>query len=102
MDNTKTSVNFDIISSIRSDEVLLYSRENSWVNATIQTTVARSPIQFYMLNYHRDRMLDAAKAFYWDTSPLEGPKAFAELLEMLHDHLERKYHDRNYAAPLKV
>lgn len=102
MDKSQTSIDFYIISAIRSDGVLVYSEENDWVRPTMEGTLAKSPVQFYMLNFHRDRMLEAAKAFHWDTSPLEGPKAFEELLNMLHDHLECYYHDRDYAAPLKV
>lgn len=102
MDNSQTSIDFDITSAIRSDVVLLYSRENIEVNAAVKDTLAREPVQFYMLNYHRDRMLDAAKAFCWDTSPLEGTEAFGELIQMLHDHLEREFCDVEYPAPLKV
>ena len=102
MDKPLTSVGFDITSAIRSDVALLYSSENTRVNATMKGTLAREPCQFYMLNYHRERMLDAAKAFYRDTSPLEGPEAFEELIQMLHDHLERELCDRFYPAPLKV
>lgn len=102
MDSPPTSDGFDIISAIRSDAILLYSWQNTWVNAEISGTAARSPAQFYMLSYHLDRMLNAAEEFGWDTSPLEGPKAFAELLEKLHDHLEREHNDRNHAAPLKL
>ena len=82
MDNPQTSIDFDITSAIRSDVVLLCSRENTSVNATVNGTLAREPVQFYMLKYHRDRMLDAAKAFRWDTSPLEGTEAFEELIQV--------------------
>ena len=102
MDTSPTSGDFNIISTIRSDAILLYSHENTWINSTIMDTSATSPVQFYMLSYHRDRMLDSAQAFGRDTSPLEGPKAFKELLGMLHDHLHSKYNDRTYTAPLTV
>lgn len=93
---------FEIFSSIRSDGILPHSQLNTSVNASIEGSLSREPVQFFMLKYHRDRMLNAATAFHWDTSPLEGSKAFAELLNILHDHLEREYGDRNYGAPLKV
>lgn len=102
MDNPPISDEFEIISSVRSDGTLVYSQENTLVNATMASTLARSPTQFYMLNYHRERMLIAAEAFGWNSSPLEGPKAFTKLQQMLHDHLGREYNDKNYAAPLKV
>lgn len=101
-DKAQTPIEFDIMSAIRSDVVLIHSKENIRVNATVEGTLAREPLQFYMLNYHRDRMLDAAKAFHWDTSPLEGTEAFGDLMEMLHDHLEREHDDREYVSPLKV
>lgn len=97
-----TSDTFDIISTIRSDAILLHSEENTRVNATIKCTLARSPVQFYMLSYHRDRMLASAKAFGWDTSLLEGPEAFKGLLDMLYEHLQKKYNSWTYAAPLMV
>lgn len=102
MNKPSTSDVFDIISTIRSDGILTHSQLNTWVNATTDGNLGREPVQFYMLKYHRDRMLAAATAFYWDTSPLEGPEAFADLLNILHDHLEREYGDRNYSAPLKL
>lgn len=86
---------FDIISTIRSDGTLLYSKHNTRVNA-------ESPTQFYMLRYHRDRMLAAAKAFRRDTSPLEGTEGLTKLMGILHDHLEKKYNDRNFGSPLMV
>ena len=102
MDKPPTPDGFEIISSIRSDGILVYSQANTWINATIDGTLARSPNHFYMLSYHRDRMLLAAEEFGWDASPLQGQKSFTKLNEMLHDHLGRKYNDRNYDAPLKV
>ena len=102
MDDSPTSNDFDIISAVRSDEILLDSYQNTWVNAAISGTAARSPVQFYMLGYHLDRMRVAAEAFGRDTTPLEGPEAFGALVLMLHDHLERDYNDRSYSPPLKV
>lgn len=102
MDTPPMPNDFNIISTIRSDEILLHSYENTWVNPTISGTSTKSPVQFYMLGYHRDRLLASAEAFGWDTSPLEGPEAFQKLLGVLHDHLERKHNDRSYAAPLKA
>ena len=102
MDNPPTNNNFMVISTIRSDAILLGSQENTQVNATINSTLARSSIQFYMLSHHRDRMLASAKAFGWDTSLLEGPEGFKLLLDMLHDHVRSQFNDRTYSAPLMV
>ena len=89
---------FDIISTVRYDPLLFHSEENTRINTT---TLARMPIPFYMLSYHRDRMLASAKAFGWNPSPLEGPEAFEKLLDMLHDHLESEHSNRDF-APLMV
>ena len=102
MDKSPASKDFEIISAVRSDEILLNGYQNTWVNAVTSGTAASLPTQFYMLGYHLDRMRVAAEAFGRDTTPLEGPQAFGALQLMLHDHLERKYNDRNYSPPLKV
>ena len=102
MDSPTICDDFDIISTIRSDATLLYSQENTSINIIVESTLAASPVQFYMLSYHQARMLASAKAFGWDTSLLEGPEAFKELLDMLHDHLQSEHNDRTYAAPLMV
>lgn len=92
---------FDIISTIRYDPLLIHSEENTRVNATINSTLASVPTPFYMLSYHRDRMLASAKAFGWNPSPLEGPEGFAKLLDSLQDHLQSEHSDRD-VAPLMV
>ena len=95
MNTAPLGPDFAIISTIRSDEALLQSENNTRINA-------ESPTQFYMLRYHRDRMLAAAKAFCCDTSPLEGTEGLTKLMDLLHDHLEKKFHDRNHGSPLMV
>lgn len=60
------------------------------------------PFQFYMLGYHQHRMLDAARAFGWDTAPFEGHSGFSNLFRILQDHLQIKYGRRDYPAPLMV
>ena len=92
---------FDIISTIRYDPLLIHTEENTRVNATINSTLAEIPTPFYMPSYHRDRMLASAKAFGWNASPLEGPEGFEKFLDLLQDHLESRYIDRNY-TPLMV
>ena len=102
MHDPPASDDFSIISTIRSDEILLKSLENTLVNSKINSTLARSPVQFYMLSLHQRRMLASAKAFGWDASPLEGPGGFTKLLDLLHEHLEKVHNDRTYTAPLMV
>ena len=92
---------FQIISTIRYDPLLIYSEENTRVNAAINNTLAKIPTPFYMLSYHRDRMLASAKAFGWNASPLEGPEGFEKLLDLLQDHLQSWHSDRNF-TPLMV
>lgn len=97
---------FDVISTIRSDAVLLNSVENNAMNRipaddSMEWTFG-NPIQFYMLRYHQDRLVAAGNAWGWDTSPISGTIGFEKLLDVLHTYLEKEYNDRFYSAPLKV
>ena len=92
---------FDIISTIRYDPLLIHSEENTRVNATIDSPSAKVPTPYYMLSYHQDRMLASAKAFGWNTSPLEGSEGFEQLLGSLQDHLQSEHSDRNF-TPIMV
>ena len=94
---TISSNQFDIISTVRSDEILLTSQTNITVNRGFQTSnIVNSPLQFYMLGYHIDRMLASAKAFGWDASRLEEPQALDRLVTTLYDHIESNYGNRHY------
>lgn len=71
---------FHLFTSLRYDPILLTSEENSqpWLNYV-------SPSPFYMLAYHRDRMLEAAQHFDFH--------AVAEKLqngESLHEELSKE------------
>jgi len=54
---------FQLFSSLQYAPLLLSSTEN--------TSLCGSPCPFYLLPYHRDRMLSAAHHFKWSTVALE-------------------------------
>lgn len=91
--------NFQIFTSLRSDALLLKCLENNKYSFK-----PPMPSQFYMLSYHRDRMLAAAQAFDWERVAhfLSGDNGLAELDSQIHEHLLSAYGDRNYPKPLKV
>jgi 4-amino-4-deoxychorismate lyase len=77
---------FQLFTSLRYDPLLLSSAENSepWLNFT-------APSPFYMLVYHRDRMVEAAQHF-----------DFAQVVAKLEDgktlHESLLSHVREYVA----
>jgi hypothetical protein len=84
--------NFEIITTLLSDKLLLECPSNapftpdSWESS-----------QFYMLDYHRDRMLAAVKAFQW-------PEACQTNILSLKDHLyaHLKEDTSDCSTPLRV
>ncbi|KAG9204441.1 hypothetical protein G6514_000898 [Epicoccum nigrum] len=70
---------FQLFTSMRYDTILLNSSENSRPDLNFVT-----PSPFYMLAYHRDRMVEAAQHFDFDavTAALsDGPALHKELLD---------------------
>ena len=88
-----------ITTSIRSDTALTKSAINSALSGPTP-----EPCQFYMLSYHRDRMLTTATEFAWTKAYaiLDGAKGLHHLKNALREYLARKYGDPNYPQPLKV
>ncbi|KAI5853242.1 aminotransferase [Morchella snyderi] len=77
MTSTKVE-DFSLFSSLRHDRLLLQSPENT--TASGSTT----PCPFYLLEYHRDRMVRAAHHFEWSeaaTAPLEDLNEFRRACE---------------------
>ena len=102
MDNPFSRNKFDIISTIRYDDILLSSEENTRINLHVGSDHARNPTRLYMLSYHQERMLASARAFGWNTSQIEGPGGFEKLLLLIRDHLHEKLHGQIYMGPLMV
>jgi 4-amino-4-deoxychorismate lyase len=75
-----SETSFHLFTSLRYDPLLLTCSENSqaWLNFL-------SPSPFYMLSYHRDRMLEAAQHFDFHAvaTKLEDGRA-------LHDELAKR------------
>jgi 4-amino-4-deoxychorismate lyase len=82
---------FQIFSSLRFDTSLLQSSAN--------TALSNFACPFYMLPYHRDRMLEAATHFQWQEAiqRISGPQGLQHLLEKLEAAIDVKS-----STPLRV
>lgn len=89
----------EITTSIRSDVTLIESPVNTTLSGT-----ATEPCQFYMLSYHRDRMLTTAAEFAWIEAfkVLDGADGLRHFENALHEHLAHAYGDRSHPDPIKV
>ncbi|KAJ4326185.1 Aminodeoxychorismate lyase, partial [Neodidymelliopsis sp. IMI 364377] len=92
---------FQLFTSIRYDPLLLSSPENSRPELNFLT-----PSPFYMLAYHRDRMVEAAQHFDFDlvTARLsDGAALHEELLSGVKDWQKKEKHEEgNQDTPLKL
>ncbi|PQE04816.1 aminodeoxychorismate lyase protein [Rutstroemia sp. NJR-2017a BBW] len=72
---------FQLFTSLRYDPILLQSP----INTQSWPLPSPSPSPFYMLPYHRDRLLQAATHFNWPSaiSSISGPSGFENLLQHL-------------------
>lgn len=79
-----------LISSLRYDTSLLSINDNGKLSGP-----DGAPSAFYMLRYHRDRLLDAARHFRWEcvVARLEGADA---LMRLQDDILGRVRNDELY------
>lgn len=82
---------FQLFSSVRYDPILLQSSHNTalWTDVGFRSG---EPSPFYMLPYHRDRMLQAAQHFAWDKaiSRIQGPEGLKYLLSVLESAIDSK------------
>ena len=102
MNNPIRRNNFDVISTIRYDAILLSSEENIRINLHVKRNYVKYPTHFYMLSYHQERMVASARAFGWKTSEIEGPAAYGKLLHLLFSHLKEKFGGQISPGPLMV
>ncbi|RDL37568.1 Uncharacterized protein BP5553_05001 [Venustampulla echinocandica] len=90
---------FELFSSLRYDPILtnLPTNTSSWGSTTTAPNPNHSP--YYMLPFHRDRMLQAAEHFNWATAAnrIQGASGFSHLLEKLNQAI-----DTNSTTPLRV
>ncbi|MCJ1447497.1 MAG: hypothetical protein MMC23_008008 [Stictis urceolatum] len=93
------ATDFFIISSIRYDPELLDLPENTELSASPDT---RS--EFYMLRYHRDRMVVAAKAFEWPTAEasISGESGLNKLDSALREHVLEEYSEVQRRSPIRI
>lgn len=82
---------FDLFSSLRYDPVLARAKNVSPAGLGWNSE-NESP--FYILDYHRDRMLRAASHWGWSkaVAVIEGPEGLAGLEAFLSDHLKLSQH----------
>lgn len=82
---------YQLFSALRFDPLLLESPTN--------TALAGTPSPFYMLSYHRDRMLQAAQHFNWTdaASQISGAAGLERLLKTLQATIDVKS-----STPLRV
>ena len=92
------SHDFAIITSIRWDRMLGGNAQN----AAFAATVSDWECQFYMLSLHRDRLVEASKAFGRDWNVLEGGKGLITLEQQLQARLSNFAGSLNCEAPVKV
>lgn len=90
----------EILSSIRADSILALSSKNTLLSCD-ETS---EPSRLYMLRYHRDRMLVAAKDLDWTEAQkaLEGSRGLSRLRDVLHNHLASLSEGDQSLQPLKV
>ncbi|KAH8685889.1 aminotransferase [Tricladium varicosporioides] len=86
---------FQLFSSLRYDPLLCTLP----INTETWESDIKAPSPFYMLPYHRDRMLQAAEHFGWTTAAdkIRGPEGFKHLLEKLNEAI-----DASTTTPMRV
>jgi hypothetical protein len=89
---------FQLFSSLRFDPLLftLPANTESWNHASSEATV---PSPFYMLPFHRDRLLQAAEHFGWTTAAdtIRDPAGFQRFLQKATQAI-----NLNSTTPLRV
>ncbi len=96
---TTDAVEFSLLTSLRHDPILLRSDEN-----TVLSGRAGQPTAFYMLRYHRDRLLEAAEHFAWEnvTSRLGGDAGLVRFHDNLTTEVGARQTSMTAMEPLKV
>ncbi|KAI4244907.1 MAG: hypothetical protein L6R40_002813 [Gallowayella cf. fulva] len=94
------AADFQVMSSLRSDVLLLQCFKNTQL--FIEGGNCSCP--FYMLRYHRDRMLAAVEELGWTGAWnfLQGQQGVTRLKEVLQDHLEDRSTSTHPSQPLKL
>lgn len=92
------SDSFEIITSIRSDQVLRDSEQN----ASYDSTTHNSVCQFYLLSLHRDRLIEACEAFGRSFKNLKGNAGLVNFKRQLQSQLKTFGGGYDYGEPLKV
>ncbi len=89
---------FDVITSLRSDQIL----RGSELNAAYASIGSNRECQFYLLSLHRDRLVEACEAFGRSCESLRGTIGVVNFKQQLQDHLDTFGGSYGYDQPLKV
>ena len=92
---------FQIVTSIRTDAMLSTVSENLPFSTTLPGGIAS---HLYMLSYHRDRMLNAARAFQWPKAVdvLRGQEGLERLEEVIRLSMRTSSNDDSHHQTAKV
>ena len=92
------SESFDVITSIRSDQILLCSEQNGAYSLPDES----NQCHFYLLRLHRDRLIEACEAFGRSYEYLNGVGGLRNFKQQL-EHCLLKHGDSDgCVGPLKV
>ncbi|CAL8577652.1 Aminodeoxychorismate lyase [Xanthoria parietina] len=96
----RNTASLEVFSSIRCDHLLTRSPHNT----QLSYHDCNAPSQFYMLRFHRDRMLAAVDELGWIEARgfLEGPSGVVRLNQVLQDHLVNSHNSAQVSQPLKL
>ncbi len=89
---------FNVLTSLRSDQIL-----HSEAQDNACTTLANGDgRQYYLLVLHRDRLVQACKAFDRDSKALEGEVGLEKLKQQLQTEVTKFTGSGKQEAPIKV
>ncbi|MCJ1282699.1 hypothetical protein MMC26_002024 [Xylographa opegraphella] len=93
--------NLAIFTTLRSDALLLTHPLNRFSPTSPSPP---SPSQFYLLSYHRDRLLCAAQQFNFQPAIklLSTPSSLSTLQSALEQHLLHTYSSRTHPSPVRI
>ena len=92
------SLNFNVLTSIRSDQIL--RQEAGCDHST--TPTKRDERHYYLLDLHRDRLVQACKAFGRESKSLQGEAGLATLERQFQVELTKLAQGNKNSKAVKV
>ena len=93
------SEEFNILTSLRSDQILLSVSKNE---SRREITPIGDRANFYLLDFHRDRLVQACRAFERESKALTRDAGVDNLERQLHTGLSEFLGGKKQEAPVKV